>query len=444
MSSSIFLEFRLPDSPTWYYFSFLLIVALFFQFNRLLSLRNWDLLALFLFGPGFLLILEANRLVIWADYERADRERVFGYAWLLGASAVWFVRCLLDLATVKRPVATPNLSTAGLTWFGGSLFVCLAAVAFTRDNDVWEAVGKQPAALAGAEKGAVAVVCRAKPDHQDDDGQVRCWVERSVAVACHLGVVAGLVLIGARRFHDLPTGVAAGTLYLLVPYTAFLIGQAHHVWPAALLVWAVYSYQRPTIAGGLVGLAAGTAFFPLLLLPVWWQFYRGRGAGRFLGGAAAGGAVGLGATLLVLWLAGQFPDGVWRTLNQSDWQPWRVPTAESVWIGVHWAYRLPVFILYLGFVVTTVVWPPVRNLGHLLAVSAAVLIGVQFWYADRGGLYVLWYAPLLVLMVLRPNLADHEPTPPGPLPQVLGRAARWVRGLVRFRAPAPPGLTGRL
>jgi hypothetical protein len=442
--SSIFLDFELPQSPTWFYLSFLLTVALFYQFGRVLTLRNWDLLALFQFGPGFLLILEANQLVTRGEVERADRERVFGYAWLLGASAFWFGRCLLDLATVKRPVATPNLSPAGLTWFGGSLFVCLAAVAFTRLEDRWEAVGKQPAALAGAEEGTAAIVSQAKAGHQADDAKVRLWVERSFAVACHLGVVAGLVLIGARRFHDSATGVAAGTLYLLVPYTAFLIGQAHHVWPAALIVWAVYFYRQPTVAGGFMGLAAGTAFFPLLLLPVWSQFYRGRGAGRFLGGAAVGGAVGLGATLLVLWLSGQFPDAVWRTLNQSDWQPWRVPTAESVWIGAHWAYRLPVFILYLGFVVTTSVWPPVRNLGDLLAVSAAALIGVQFWYADRGGLYVLWYAPLLVLMVLRPNLADHEPGPLGPFPVVFGRAARWLRNMVRFRAPAPPGLAGRI
>jgi hypothetical protein len=121
-----------------------------------------------------------------------------------------------------------------------------------------------------------------------------------------------------------------------------------------------------------------------------------------------------------------------------------VPTAESVWIGVHWAYRLPVFMLYAGFVVTSYLWPPVRNLGHLLAVSAAVLIGVQFWYADRGGLYVLWYAPLLVLIVLRPNLADQEPVLPGPLPRVFGRVARWLSDRARLLRPAsPPGMALR-
>ncbi len=444
--SSIFLQFHLPNSPTWFYFSLFLTVALFYQFGRVFSLRNWDLLALFLFAPGFLLILEANDPKIFGpDPERAARERFIGYVWLLTASAYWFGRCLFDLATVKRPMLAPNLSTPGLAWFGGSLFVCLTAVAFSRTGDSWEPVGKRPVALAGVQEGTAAIVSQAQAGAGGDPARlpdVRFYVERSFAMACHLAVVAGLVLVGAKRFHDLPTGVAAGTLYLLIPYTAFHIGQVHHVWPAALVLWAVYFFRHPTVAGALIGLAVGTAFFPLLLLPVWLQFYRGRGAGRFLGGAVAAAAVGLGAALLVLNLAGQFPDGVWQALSLSDWQPWRPPTAESVWAGVHWAYRLPVFIAYLGFVLTSYLWPPVRNLGNLVAVSAAVLIGVQFWYGDRGGLYVLWYTPLLVLMVLRPNLAELEPKQPGPYPKFIGRAARWVRRRVGWRSPPSPAGVG--
>ena len=58
---------------------------------------------------------------------------------------------------------------------------------------------------------------------------------------------------------------------------------------------------------------------------------------------------------------------------------------------------------------TLFVWPPVRTLGHAVALSAAVLIGIQFWYAERGGMYVLWYLPLLIVMTLRPTAADLEP-----------------------------------
>src|SRR5262249_28464512 len=52
-----------------------------------------------------------------------------------------------------------------------------------------------------------------------------------------------------------------------------------------------------------------------------------------------------------------------------------------------------------------------KNLAHVLALSAAVLVGMQFWYADQGGVYILWYLPLLLLLVFRLNLSDRCPLP---------------------------------
>src|SRR5437660_12541725 len=59
-SASIFFDFNLPNATTWLYFSFLLAVALFFKFSRLLSVRNWDVVTVFLLVPGLLLIQEAR------------------------------------------------------------------------------------------------------------------------------------------------------------------------------------------------------------------------------------------------------------------------------------------------------------------------------------------------------------------------------------------------
>src|SRR5215470_3027299 len=61
-SISIFFDFNLPNATTWFYFSLLLAVALFFKFTRLLSVRNWDVVTLFLLVPGLLLIQEAYSL----------------------------------------------------------------------------------------------------------------------------------------------------------------------------------------------------------------------------------------------------------------------------------------------------------------------------------------------------------------------------------------------
>ena len=105
----------------------------------------------------------------------------------------------------------------------------------------------------------------------------------------------------------------------------------------------------------------------------------------------------------------------------------------------HWAYRMPVFLAYLAFVVTTAFWPSPKNLAHVLALSAATLVGIQFWYADQGGVYVLWYLPLLVLLVFRPNLSDRQPPVINGETDWLCRLGRWLtaQGQRLVRPPQP-------
>jgi hypothetical protein len=440
MASSIFFDVSLPNSPTWFYLSFGFVVALFFQFNRFFGLRNWDMLALFLFVPGFLLIQEGNQRPGSMGGRDDNPQLLVGYIWLMVASSYWFARSLYDLAAIRRPLIAPNITLPGLIIIGSVLLLCLSYLGFTSTDDPWIPVGKRPAALTGAQDRATQVVnAQTNPESH---GTTRFYVECSFALGCHLAVVTGLILIGALQFGDVRTGFAAGTLYLMMPYTAFHFSQAHHVWPAALILWSIYCFRRPTLSGALLGLAIGTTFFPMLVLPAWMQFYRGRGVGRFILGLSLTGIVGLGLTLLMLNTTGEFPRGVWRILHQSDWQPWRIPTSPSIWQGIHWAYRLPIFILYAGMVLTSWLWPPVRNLGQLIAFSAAVMIGIQFWYADRGGLYVLWFAPLMILLIVRPNLSESQPVDPGPLPAFftwIGRRFWNILTLSRFRRQATTG-----
>ena len=74
--------------------------------------------------------------------------------------------------------------------------------------------------------------------------------------------------------------------------------------------------------------------------------------------------------------------------------------------------------------IATIFWPAPKNLAHLLALSAATLIGIQFWYADQGGVYVLWYLPILLLIIFRPNLSDRQPP-------VIEAETDWLRRLGR-------------
>ncbi len=216
-----------------------------------------------------------------------------------------------------------------------------------------------------------------------DDRQVAPAVERALALTCHLSVVLALLFVGRLHFEDMRAGAAA-TLYLLLPYTPLLMpaselpvssvadlpaatfGRWDHAWPMAWLTWAVVAYRKPAIAGALVGVAAGSAFFPVLLAPIWLSFYARRGLGRFLTVFLLAGGVCLAVLALVVSVNGEWPASMrsaWTLLPSgvadlpaaTFWQPWwapapGVPAPPGVWQGVHWAYRLPVFIAFLAFV----------------------------------------------------------------------------------------------
>ena len=418
MPKSVFLQFEFPTPVAWFYAAAMLTIAIYFQFGRIFSLRNLDVLGLFLFVPGFLLLGEAHQS---SKGDPRDPSAAFlGYVWLLAASGFWFVRCLLDIAASKRPRVAVNLSTPGLFWFAGALLLGLCVAAATRPAES-ETIGKRPAQFDGLEEGVTVAM------QQADPVETKIVVARCLAIACQIAVAILLLLIGAIHFRELSLGVSAAALYLLLPFTGYRFDQSHHVWPTALLLGALLSYRRPIGAGVLFGLAVGTSFFPIVLLPVWLQFYRGRGKGIFAAWFSAFALLGLAGTVPALVFGGEFTAGIWQSLHLADWQPWGISRSEGIWSGVHWAYRLPVFIAFVGLVCASAFWLAVRDLGQLLAVCSVLLIGTQFWFADCGGAYVLWYAPLLILMILRPSTADLQPPEKE-------RAARtgWLR---RRRSP---------
>jgi hypothetical protein len=216
----------------------------------------------------------------------------------------------------------------------------------------------------------------------------------------------------------------------------------------ALLVWAVAAYRRPAIAGLLVGLAAATVYFPLFTLPVWISFYLRRGVGRVLGAFALSAGLCVAVIGTILWVNGEWPRSLGEFWVLTDWQPWKQPDPGTLgfWTGVKWAwaYRLPVFIAYLAFVCTLGLWPSPKNLAHLIALTAASLIGIQFWYADQGGIHLFWYLPLLLLLVFRPNLADRRPLMIKTDTDWLHRLGRSVGryAIKLLRLPHPPVQVG--
>ena len=433
---SLFTDFRLPSAPTWFCLSGVLAVALFFKFSRLLSIRNLDVLTLSLPVPGLLLLLEPGPHNRW------------GYVWLLATSGYFLVRCLLDLALVRRPALGPNLNLGGLAWLAGALFASLVAVA-VRDPE--RQTDRRDAPQTPIGEIPLKAVQRTPAADQLDGDSLRLWVERGLTLMCHMAVAIGMVVVGRRHFEDLHAGMAAATFYLLLPYTYLLMpgsgtgaGRWDHAWPAALSVWAIVAYRRPTVAGCLLGLAAGSVFVTAVTFPIWLSFYLRRGALRFAAAFAISAAVCLAAVGVVLGLSGELPANLPSAWTLANWQPWKElpPGTSGFWRGpdwsVHWVFRLPLFIAFLAFLVSTILWPTPKNLAHVLALSAAALLGMQFWYADQGGVHVLWYLPLLLLLVFRPNLAASQPPLPSKDDWQARLRRRVGRGLLRlFRQPEP-------
>jgi hypothetical protein len=213
MENLVFGYHQIPPS-SWAYLSSLLMLALFFKFNRVWALRNVDLILVILLAPGLLMIYEGRQLSRRAQEselanqpsssvvedttrgpqvgEAADQEpedgksaeptppsktekditepiptskltqaqRIErnGYIWLFSVGLVLLLRTLLDPLLIRRPQLEPNLSTGGLVFLGLSMLsVSIANIIITAPS----AEG-----LSGAESG-VKMVQRIAAEEKD-------------------------------------------------------------------------------------------------------------------------------------------------------------------------------------------------------------------------------------------------------------------------------------
>ncbi|HEX5104097.1 MAG TPA: glycosyltransferase family 87 protein [Pirellulaceae bacterium] len=468
MSEILFQYYKIHPT-TWVYVSSLLIIAVFFKFNRFWSVRNLDLVMLILLAPGMLMV---NLTLPWresktppptASIQSGDAAEAsaapvanpeattlaeampavappaaavnamayYGYVWLFAISALWLVRLLLDPTMVRRPLLEPNLSSGGLIFLGCSLFIFLMANVITSNLSADDLRGAEGAhsLIAGRDTTGQADAPEDYRQHGPGyylmhllpsipsttlagDGEggppLRAYmlVSKSMAILSHLAVVAALIVIGYWHFENIRMGIGAAALYLMLPYTAQMTGHVDHVLPAALLLWAIVLYRRPALAGIFLGLAAGVNYYPFFLLPLWISFYWQRGLARFLMGSI--GAIAVLALSLVF--VSKDLASFWFKFQQmfALWIP-RMTDLKGIW-GLGWDswYRLPVIAGCVALAAGLAIWPTHKNLGTLLSCSAAMMVAVQFWhgFGDGGGMYIAWFLPLLLMTVFRPNLED--------------------------------------
>jgi hypothetical protein len=429
----ILFRYERLDPTSWIYLSSLLTIALYVKFGRLWSIRNLDLIGLIFLAPGLLLVKYGADLAPFDT--QASLIGHVGHIWLIVVSALFLVRLLLDTSMVRRPLLEPNLSVGGMTFLGISLLVFLMANVITGRPGVHDLAGSKRAAELSSLEASPAEINTLKThgpgfpllyllphistekllkeagtdegdavaDLQQPAQMVHAVTARVVAILSQIMIVLGMALIGLRHFDNIKTGIAAATLYMLLPYTAMWTGSVTHALPGALLVWAIVAYRRPLIAGMMLGLAFGTIYYPLFLLPLWMSFYWRRGLVRFLSGAVAMVA------LLVVTLAITSVDAAMFFARLQQMFGARFPIGEDV-VGIwkYWndVYRYPILAGFIFLSLAFAIWPAQKNLGTLMSGSAALMLGTQFWHAHSGGLALAWYLPLLLMTIFRPNLED--------------------------------------
>ena len=71
--------------------------------------------------------------------------------------------------------------------------------------------------------------------------------------------------------------------------------------------------------------------------------------------------------------------------------------------------RITLAAIFFVMLTAMTVIPRKRNLENLLANSTALVVAAQLWYPEDVGTYVLWYLPLLLLVMFRPRLDRFVP-----------------------------------
>ncbi len=241
---------------TWVYLSSLLMLGLFFKFNRVFSVRNLDLVLLILLAPGLLLVNfglarmdaaqetlgklqvdvqqaagqvaesapsgeppppeteppqpdvgeEASDTTANEQEERDQAKQQYvrgrstariGFIVLFAVCGIWLLRLLTDPMMVRRPLLEPNLSTGGLLFLGLSLFIFLMANVITGQPTADDLEGPHS---------AVQLVQR-RPVDKNDDSVSRHGPGYAVLFALPSIPTAAVTASGRRGANDERPGI---------------------------------------------------------------------------------------------------------------------------------------------------------------------------------------------------------------------------------------------
>jgi hypothetical protein len=237
----------------------------------------------------------------------------------------------------------------------------------------------------------------------------------AAALTFDLLTVLGLLVLG-RRLRAGPEGkllgVALAYAWAAYPYSTFVLqSNANDSLVAALVVWALIFLRSPVRRGAIMGLAAAAKFTPIVLAPL---FATATGERRWRNGAIASAA--LVAVVLISFVP-WIPDGGLSELYDRTlgYQAGR-NSPFSIWgqhPGLEWLHV--VALAFAGLLALAVAFVPRRKLPmQIAALAAAVMIAIELTADHWFYLYIVWFAPLVLIAAFLPLRTDREPGPLGP------------------------------
>ena len=222
----------------------------------------------------------------------------------------------------------------------------------------------------------------------------------AAAIAFDLATVLGLYVLGVR-LRDRALGIALGYAWAAFPYSLFALStNTNDTLVAALIVWALVAATAPATRGALIALAAATKFAPLALVPLF------AALGRPVRYALA--FVLVGAAVLVPFL----PDGGVRDFYDTTlgFQAGR-DSPFSVWgqePGLDWLHTA-VKVAAVALALAVALVPRRRDVVQVAALGAAALVGLQLAAEHWFYLYVVWFAPLVLVALFAAQRGRPEP-----------------------------------
>jgi hypothetical protein len=424
------------EGPSFCWFSIVLVFIFLGSFSRLLSLRNLDVVLLYLICPFLIVLWENKRLA---------------YAGILAVTLLFFLRCLLGMW-----VKTENELRDAARLRKGAVFVlvlvCLLHVQIVYERPVDDSglcsvigaeylieTGRMPY---GAEVGHIGVygpllyllhvpanlILQPDIDFDLQRGayewgpyeQFEMRGAQTVVLVFDLLAMLGLYCFGGK-YGDKMTGLLLCLAFALCPYVIGVGGAGGLQWTShivgiAFVVFSLVFVSRPAVAGLLLGLASGMLYYPAFLCILWLCYYVRTGtrreALRFL---AAFAVVGLACVVMILILVvpggdseGLSPLGAFvndtiyfqqfsDSYGGSPFSFWGQYPDIAKWgkpiVGV--SYLL--FCLLIGFV------PGPMNMRRLVALTAAILVATQFTLSHGGGTYIGFYIGPFIIVLFGPR-----------------------------------------